>query len=506
MRNLERGTGCHFASAAGFSQRSALAEPDSPLFLKEFTMIRYLLRPAIVFVACLMMLPILRVARVDAADAPSPRLFNVRCDDVPDGDATHIQPWKTIQLDPLYRGAWIVAGDLDGDGLAEIVSARNHDQDDTHYTSSVVVHRLNGSVLWRWGQAEAGRNQLHHDVAAQVYDWDGDGNNEVVVATDQAVVEIDGRTGQEKRRFAIPSGASDCLVFCNLSGGDRATDVLVKTRYTQIWAFDRDGRQLWTVEMPGGSRTAHQPLPVDIDSDGVDEIIAGYAMLNADGSVRWALDDHDPALAAGKRLAVGHLDCARLFERGASARESLLALTCCGGDRILLVNGDGRIQWNMPGWHFESIDVGRVCRQTAAPQIVVDIPYAPHGQQPIWVLDGQGTLLGQILNDESRFHRLVDWYGEGIESIIVGQPPAMYDGETGKKQGIFEMPVASGETPPDPTKESVICLKADMDGDGVPDVIYSTNPGTTVYVYRNEHGAKPAGVIPLGTGVNWTLY
>ena len=96
--------------------------------------------------------------------------------------------------------------------------------------------------------------------------------------------------------------------------------------------------------------------------------------------------------------------------------------------------------------------MGKVCRQVPGPQIVVDIPYAPHGEQPIWVLDGQGTLLGQILNDESRFHRLVDWYGEGVESIIVGQPPAMYDGETGRKQAIFDMPVSPGESPPDPSR------------------------------------------------------
>ena len=240
-----------------------------------------------------------------ARKGAQPTLFSVRCNDVPNEQVAHVQPWRTIQLDPLYRGAWIVAGDLDGDGQAEIVSARNHDQDDVHYTSSVVVHRLDGSVLWRWGQAEAGRNPLHHDVAAQVYDWDGDGTNEVIVAADGAVVEIDGKTGQEKRRLAIPANASDCLVFCNLCGGQRPTDVLVKTRYTQIWAFDREGKQLWTVDMPGGQRTAHQPRPIDIDGDGRDEIVAGYAVLNSDGSVRWALDDRDPALVSGKRPVCG---------------------------------------------------------------------------------------------------------------------------------------------------------------------------------------------------------
>lgn len=441
-----------------------------------------------------------------AAEHPRPKLYSVTSDGPSDAPVARITPWRTIQLDPDLRGAWLVAGDLDQDGEAELVSARNHDQDDTHYTSSVVVHRLDGSVLWRWGQAADGRNKLHHDVAAQVYDWDGDGRPEVIVAADQAVIELDGRTGREKRRFPIPAGASDCLVFCNLSGGPRATDVLVKTRYTQIWAFNQSGELLWTVERPGGYLTAHQPLPIDLDGDGRDEVVVGFAVINADGSLRWTLDQGDPQLAAGKRLAQGHLDCARLFSRGHHASESTLALSFCGGDRLALVRGDGRTLWSVSGWHFESIDVGRVCRSVAEPQIVVDIPYAPHGRQPIWVLDGQGDLLGEILVDESRFHRLVDWYGEGVESIVVGQPPAMFDGETGRKQAVFEMPLAPGEEPPDLSQETVICLKGDMDGDGVPDVIYSTNPAATVYVYRNEQGVRPAAPGPPGTGVNWTLY
>ena len=38
------------------------------------------------------------------------------------------------------------------------------------------------------------------------------------------------------------------------------------------------------------------------------------------------------------------------------------------------------------------------------------------------------------------------------------------------------MPVLPGEAPYDPLKESVICLNADMDGDGAQDILYSTNP------------------------------
>jgi hypothetical protein len=420
-------------------------------------------------------------------------------------DTPRIEPWKSIPLDPLYKGMWVVAGDVDGDGEVELVSARLRDVADVHYTASIVVHKLDGSVLWRWGQPEQGVFPLHSDVACQIYDWDGDGKNEVIVAAERAVVEIDGATGIEKRRFAIPPDASDCIVFCNLTGGPRATDILVKTRYSQIWAFDRAGKHLWTYKTPGAYRTAHQPRPIDVDGDGRDEIVAGFLMLNPDGSERWVLREGDPSLARWKPLVEGHLDCARLLSRGATPADSTLAITFCGAERIALVRGTGEVIWSVYGKHFESIDLGKVCRSVDGRQLVVDIPYAPRGNQPLWIFDQHGRLLGEIIADYSRIHRLVDWHGEGVESIVVGSPPTLYDGETGKRLAIFDMPGGRVETR---SKEEVpyICSTGDMTGDGVVDVLFLDCARGIVQIYKNEHGRPPTEPASLGTGVNWTLY
>src|SRR3990172_6310384 len=122
---------------------------------------------------------------------------------VDEANAPVIQPWRSITLDPEYSGAWVVVGDLDGDGAVEIVSARNVDQNDVHFTSAVVAQRLDGGVLWRWGNPVIGRKKLHHDVACQMYDWDGDGKAEVVLCGDGQLVELDGATGREKRRLPL---------------------------------------------------------------------------------------------------------------------------------------------------------------------------------------------------------------------------------------------------------------------------------------------------------------
>lgn len=177
----------------------------------------------------------------------APVYYDVKDADERPTEVPLIEPWKIVPLDAEYGGQWVVAGDMDGDGQAEIVSAENVNNGDVHYTSAAVAQELDGSVLWRWGNPAIGRKKWHHDVACQIHDWDGDGLNEVVLCTKGFLVELDGSTGRERRRIRIADDATDCLVFCNLSGGRRASDVLVKTRYHQIWAYDSEGNLLWTV-------------------------------------------------------------------------------------------------------------------------------------------------------------------------------------------------------------------------------------------------------------------
>jgi len=426
------------------------------------------------------------------AGSAKPLYFDVRDLGEPNESVPVIKPWRTVQLDGDYGGQWVVAADLDGDGAAEIVSCENVNNDDVHYTSTALAQRLDGSVLWRWGDSDAGRKNWRHDVPCQIHDWDGDGKNEIVLCTKGAVVELDGRTGKERRRIKIADDATDCLVFCNLSGGDRPTDILVKDRYNRIWAYDRAGKLLWSVADPGGYRTAHQPRPIDLDGDGRDEIMAGYAMLNHDGAVRWVFKSEKVDQARG------HLDCARVYRKGAKPEEFRIVLTCCGADNIAMIDGNGRTLWEVAGHHFESIDVGKILPDGREPQIVVDIDHQPLGKSLLWVLDEFGNLLGQIVSGYCRHHCLLDWTGDGVDEILVSHNGALYN-HKGRRIGAFVTP---GEEPTAKGERSM--LTGDMTGDGVPDaMIVTTN---AVYIYENAKGKRQPGPARLGTEFNFTLY
>ncbi len=427
------------------------------------------------------------------AQSASPRLFDIMDIGKSADTAPTLTPWKVITLDPEYGGMWVVAGDLDGDGQAEIVSAENFNQDDTHYTSAVVAHRLNGSVIWRWGDPGIGRKIWHHDVACQIHDWDGDGKGEVIIGGKGFLVELEGTTGKEKRRWPIPEDASDCLVFGDLSGKGRPTDVLVKNRYHQIWAYNHEGRLLWTVKDPGGYKTAHQPCPIDLDGDGRDEIMAGYAMLNFDGSVRWVYQSKTVDLSAG------HLDCMRPMRKGIKPEDFRLAITCCSSYNLALIDGNGKAIWERSGHHFESINIGRLDPSSPSPQILVDIDHKPRNESPLWLLDADGLQIGRLVTTYCRHHKLLDWTGDGWDEILVADNRAVYD-RHGQRIATL------GNTKSNRTAaagESSLLL-GDMTGDGIADVLIVTSD--TIRIFKNTKGHKPSEAIPLGTGINVTLY
>ncbi|MCE5251346.1 hypothetical protein LLG96_14115 [bacterium] len=422
-----------------------------------------------------------------AADEPLPLRFDTSDHGEPGDRAPVVKPWKSIALDPEYGGWWVVTGDVDGDGVVDVVSSENVNNVDVHYTSTAVAQRLDGSVIWRWGNPEIGRKEWHHDVACQIYDWDGDGRNEVVLLTKGFLVELDGATGTERRRIPIAEDATDCLVFCNVSGNSRAADVLVKNRYEQIWVYDYGGTLLWTVTMPGGYRTAHQPRPYDIDGDGRDEIMAGYSMLNPDGTVRWTVS------SSQVDLTKGHLDCCRLMRKGVKgADEWRFVVTYCGALAIACIDGNGATVWERTGYHFESLNVGRIFPDIAGPQILFDIDHVPEGESPVWVFDENGRKLGQIVSDYCRHHALLDWTGDGYDEIIIAHARGIFD-----RTGARIATLACDDS-------GVTVQTGDMTGDGVIDIAITTP--AMVHIFRNANGRKAEKPVPLGCGVNYTLY
>jgi hypothetical protein len=240
-------------------------------------------------------------------------------------------------------------------------------------------------------------------------------------------------------------------------------------------------------------------VPIDLDGDGRDEIMAGFAMLNADGTVRWTYTSNRIDLDRG------HLDCCRVLRSGRTPEEFRLVLTLCGADGIAVCDGRGKTIWELAGHHFESVDVGRLRGDLPGLQLAVDIDHRPWGQGPLWVLDDRGHRVAEMTTEYSRHHALVDWTGDGVHEIVIAENRGLFDGH-GRRLGTFAMHPADLTDPHAPDAAEMLVLVGDMTGDGVPDVLLTTRQSSAVYVYENQRGKRPTPPRPAGTEVNFTLY
>src|SRR5690606_16390374 len=137
------------------------------------------------------------------------------------------------------------------------------------------------------------------DYPAQIYDIDSDGRLEICCVMNDKFLVLDGLDGTVKRSFDLPGEyAHDCIIICNLRGTAYPQDIILKDRYRKLWALDRDFNLLWTYEGSPG----HYPWVYDLDGDGRDEVMAGYDMLDHDGTKLWSchdLSDHADCIWIG---------------------------------------------------------------------------------------------------------------------------------------------------------------------------------------------------------------
>ena len=90
--------------------------------------------------------------------------------------------WKTFKTPKFGAGRNVRFGDLDGDGIPEMLIAQNIPRigDNFIQISCLTAVTLDGRVLWQLGRPDPRNGLLTADTPFQIHDIDGDGRNEVV--------------------------------------------------------------------------------------------------------------------------------------------------------------------------------------------------------------------------------------------------------------------------------------------------------------------------------------
>lgn len=218
-------------------------------------------------------------------------------------------PWKKISTEGFGVGRNLRFGDLDGDGVIDVLVGQvlhHGPKDRNSEISCLTAMTFDGKKLWQIGEPDPWKNHLTNDVGFQIHDLDGDGKNEVVYCRNFQIIVADGKTGKTKYQVPTPKAKremkferilGDCLFFCDLRGTGKDRDLIIKDRYWNLWALNDKLEVMWT----GSCVTGHYPYAYDIDNDGKDELMMGYTLFDDDGKKLWSLDgeikDHADGVA-----------------------------------------------------------------------------------------------------------------------------------------------------------------------------------------------------------------
>ena len=160
---------------------------------------------------------------------PRPAAHLVSCLDVKDFGA------ETLRI-----------GDLNGDGAPDLLFVQSHLR--TRAITCLTAPTITGTVLWQTGTPSADNGRIYSDLPVQIYDWDNDGQNEVLYVR-QAVYAEPPYDGHSVRERATRYEGQATLVVLDGATGQEKGDL----------GAARPGRRLLPVRRPDGPRTPRGP-------------------------------------------------------------------------------------------------------------------------------------------------------------------------------------------------------------------------------------------------------
>jgi rhamnogalacturonan endolyase len=320
--------------------------------------------------------------------------------------------WKKFDTPGYGAGRNVRFGDLDGDGRIDMLIAQNIPRvrgDAFDAISCLTAVTPDGKVLWQQGRPNPRNGLLTNDTPFQMHDVDGDGAADVVLVRDFKLQILNGKTGLLKKSAWMPEmeagladrpyelNSGDSLAFLN-------NQILVKDRYRRFWVFDKDLQLLWS----GTGQTGHYPYAFDVDGDGKQEFVLGYALWSHDGRQLWSRDaelkDHADGIVMGN------------FSGDPKAAPLVYA---CGSDEgFLLFDREGKVLKHERIGHAQSPSIAKYR---------MDVPGLQLLTVNFWWNPGILTLIdavGNILQQDEPIHTgspllPVNWRGDGQEFAML---------------------------------------------------------------------------------------
>ncbi len=334
--------------------------------------------------------------------------------------------WKKFLTPRFGVGRNMRFGDLDGDGVLDMLIAQNIPQtpdDKAVEIGCMTALTVNGDILWQRGEPDPSKGLLTSDTPFQIHDIDGDGRNEVIVASEKKLLVLNGRTGEVLKSTETPRvesypqvnqkvpdnwptnvSSADCIAFADLSGKGHKSEIILKDRYWNFWVYDSDLKPLWH----GQGMTGHFPYAVSDVAEGRDLLAIGYALWDGSGKQLWSVD---PAFK-------DHADAIVMGNFSGDPKQPPKAYYCGSDEGFIVVNHRGLIERHVRIGHAQAAAVGK---------FRMDLPGLQIMTVNFWKNPGIVSLFqndGELLQQEEPHHfgspmLPVNWRGDGQEFVLL---------------------------------------------------------------------------------------
>ncbi len=351
-----------------------------------------------------------------------------------------VEKWS--QSNMTQPGGGLAAGDVDGDGVAEIIACMNPGPngasccDETAYNTGVIAFKADGTQLW----TQTDTTKVHCGAESPaIGDVDQDGTPEVLVG----FTLLDGKTGNIKKELApsVPWSSPRLTGLSDLDG-DGKLDVTDGQR-----AFKATGEVLWDLSTGANAIIRGYHAIGDFDKDGKAEVV----VISSGAPHAMYLLQHDPNDPSGVKIVRNKID----INNGISTATFCGVATEYGGGPPTVADFDGD--------GFPDVGAaGAVGYVVMSGKKMMD-PTVPDNGLVLWFKETHDC--SSAVTGSSVF----DFNGDGKAEVVYSDEYHlwMYDGSTGTNliPSTCNTTGTLWEYP----------LVADVDNDGQADIVVASN-------------------------------